>query len=75
MHSDQLLDWRLDPAISHSDFTIEVVYDTDDKETRSMLFHVHKLILLREREYFRKLINMPSTEKRAYNERPDIDPI
>jgi hypothetical protein len=38
------LDWRLDPTVSHSDWTIEVI-KTDETARRVSTYHVHRCIL------------------------------
>jgi len=44
MHQDCLLNWRMDPKASRSDFTIEMAVSEQDENTATV-YHVHKNIL------------------------------
>ena len=52
------LDWRLDPAISHSDWTIEIATNDEDQKPKVVEYHVHKAILTvgaRKSGYFERI--------------------
>ena len=68
--ADERLDWRLDPAESLSDWTIQVVVGSGDSTAAVTDYHVHKSVLAvgaRKSEYFGRLFLGPHAFAEAAN--------
>jgi hypothetical protein len=57
------LDWRLDPVISHSDWTIQIVVKDNQNVSKVQEYHVHRCILTvgaRKSGYFERICRTDS---------------
>ena len=64
----RVLDWRMDPKRSWSDFAVEVVCVSDDGDKDITVYHVHKNVLVfgdRGSGYFAGLFSSPAEETQS----------
>ncbi|GKY98010.1 hypothetical protein MPSEU_000759100 [Mayamaea pseudoterrestris] len=57
------LDWRLDPHVSHSDWTIRIITKNKNKDATVVEYHVHRNVLtygLRSSGYFQRVCRIES---------------
>jgi hypothetical protein len=76
------LDWRLEPAQSHSDYDIEVQFDrrleNEDSITATQVYHVHRNILAvgpKRSEYFARLLQGSFLEMETNTSKIQLDEV